>query len=195
MFRARQLGAILLVGMMAVSVAPAYYHFVHYTGRSAPYLPVPEKFDLRVLPNKTITFFSSDVGPTQYVPNDSFPSVLSQMRQAAKAWNGVATSDVRVTFSGLFSQDTLQAAPGNEIVFDDEIPPGLLAFSTHTAATTPVGRRWQLFSDPRAIVHMQGPDPGSRPQLQPGFSSPWCMKWVTRSACSAPSPQVSCRPR
>jgi hypothetical protein len=156
MFRVRQLGAMLLVGMMAASVAPAYYHFVHYTGRSAPYLPVPEKFDLRVLPNKTITFFSSDVGPTLYVPNDSFPSVLSQMRQAAKAWNGVATSDMRVTFGGLFSQDTLQTAPGGEIVFDDEIPPGLLAFSTHTAATTPVqdADGNLFFPITRAIVHM-----------------------------------------
>src|SRR5260221_7107263 len=120
MIRARQLASVALVCAMTISVAPAYYHFVHYTSRSAPYLPVPEKFDLRVLPNKTITFFSSDVGPTQYVANDSFPSVLSQMRQAAKAWNGVATSDMRVAFGGLFSLDTLQAAPGGEIVFDDE---------------------------------------------------------------------------
>lgn len=156
MFRPRQFCGILLVGLMAVSVAPAYYHFVHYTSRSAPYLPVPEKFDLRVLPNKTITFFSSDIGPTQYVPNDSFPSVLSQMKQAAKAWNGLPTSDLRVAFGGLFSQDTLQAAPGGEIVFDDEIPPGLLAFSTHTAATTPVADAEGnlFFPITRAIVHM-----------------------------------------
>ena len=90
------------------------------------------------------------------MPNDSFPSVLSQMKQAAKAWNGVATSDLRVTFGGLFSLDTLQTAPGGEIVFDDEIPPGLLAFSTHTAATTPVqdADGNSFFPITRAIVHM-----------------------------------------
>jgi len=64
MLRARQLGSIALALAITVSVAPGYYHFVHYTGRGTPYLPVPEKFDLRALPNKTITFFSSDIGPT-----------------------------------------------------------------------------------------------------------------------------------
>ncbi len=156
MIRARHIASIALIWALSISVAPAYYHFIHYTSRTAPYLPVPEKFDLRVLPNQTITFFSSDVGPTQYVPNDSFPSVLSQMKQAAKAWNGVATSNMRVTFGGLFSLDTLQAAPGGEIVFDDEIPPGLLAFSTHTAATTPIqdANGNLFFPITRAIVHM-----------------------------------------
>ena len=86
--------AALLTGVM-LSPAGAYYHFIHYTGRSSPWAPVPEKFDLNALPNKTVTFFVSDNGPAQYPQNDSFASVLSQIRQAAQAWNGVGTSDPR----------------------------------------------------------------------------------------------------
>ena len=36
----------------SASTAGAYYHFYHYTNRTAPYNPVPEKFDLNALPNK-----------------------------------------------------------------------------------------------------------------------------------------------
>jgi hypothetical protein len=45
---------------LSASTAGAYYHFYHYSNRSAPYNPVPEKFDLNTLPNKTVTFFLSD---------------------------------------------------------------------------------------------------------------------------------------
>jgi len=140
---------------LTVSSAGAYYHFIHYTSRSAPYLPVPEKFDLAALPSKTITFFASNSGPTQYSPNDSFPSVLSQIRQATRAWDGVATSDLRVNFGGLYADGTAQTTAGGEVVFDEDIPPGLLAFSTHTTATDMVTRPdGSFFPITRSIIHL-----------------------------------------
>src|ERR1700722_15201320 len=76
----------------------AYYPYIHSLPGSAPYTPVPEAFDLTALPNKTVTFFVSDSGLNTYGPNDSFSSVLSQVKNAAAVWNSVASSDLRVCF-------------------------------------------------------------------------------------------------
>ena len=81
---------------LSVSSASAYYHFVHYTSKTAPYNPVPEKFDLTALPNKTVTVFVSTNGPQKLAQIDGMPSILTQIKQATLAWNGVATSDIRV---------------------------------------------------------------------------------------------------
>jgi len=78
---------IFTLTMLLAAQAQAYYFFTHYTSRTAPYNPVPEKFDLAALPNNTVTFFVSDQGPASYTANDSFASVLSQIRQAAQTWN------------------------------------------------------------------------------------------------------------
>jgi uncharacterized protein (TIGR03437 family) len=120
----------LLAGILIAGITPsaAYYHFVHYLNSSAPYSPIPEKFDLRALPDKTVTFFVSDAGPTQYTATDSFASVLAEIRSAAQIWNSVATSDLRVAFGGLNTAGTSQSAPGGEVVFE-ELPPGLEAFA------------------------------------------------------------------
>src|SRR5262249_9506715 len=99
MTRLRTLAAILACAAPAL----ASYHYVHYATRNAPFNPIYEKFDLTALPNNTVTFFVSDQGPSIYAPNDNFGSVLSQIKQAAAAWNSVATSDLRVAFGGLES--------------------------------------------------------------------------------------------
>lgn len=125
----------ILVLALAVSQVEAYYHFIHYTSRISPFPAVPEKFDLNLLPNKTITFFASDSGPTQFPSNDSFASVLGQIRQAAQAWNSVETSDLRVAFGGLYSAGVPQTSAGGEVVFE-ELPPGLLGYGGPTSTVT-----------------------------------------------------------
>lgn len=146
---------MVLAWALTVSSAGAYYHFIHYTSNSASYGPVPEKFDLAALPNKTITFFVSNSGPTSYSPNDSFPSVLSQIRQATRAWDAVATSDLRITFGGLYADGTPENTAGGEVVFDQDIPPGVLAFSTHTTATSMITRPdGSFFPITRSLIHL-----------------------------------------
>ncbi len=120
--------ALLAAG---VTTSPAYYHYVHYLTSSSPYTVAPEKFDLTALPDKTVTFFVSDSGPTSYTANDSFPSLLAQIRNATQVWNAVATSGLRVAFGGLQVANTPQSVPTGEIVFD-EIGPGLLAYTSFT---------------------------------------------------------------
>jgi uncharacterized protein (TIGR03437 family) len=120
----------LLAGILPAAVTPsaAYYHYVRYLNSSSGYSLAFERFDLTALPDKTVTFFVSDNGPTSFTPNDSFPSVLEQIRNATQVWNSVASSDLRVAFGGLQVAGTPQSVPTGEVVFE-ELPPGLLAFA------------------------------------------------------------------
>jgi uncharacterized protein (TIGR03437 family) len=129
----------LLAGILAAAVTPsgAYYHYVHYLNSSSPYSVIFEKFDLTALPDNTVTFFVSTSGPTSYTPNDSFPSVLEQIRNATQVWNSVASSDLRVAFGGLEVAGTPQSVPTGEIAFVDDLPPGVLALAGHAASTNP----------------------------------------------------------
>ena len=111
------------------STSSAYYYYVHFPSHSRPFQPIVEKFDLTALPNKTVRFFVSDSGPSATYPGDSFPAVVSEIRSAADAWNQVATSDLRVAYGGLFVAGTAETAPGIDVEFSTDIPPGLLAYS------------------------------------------------------------------
>jgi uncharacterized protein (TIGR03437 family) len=132
----------------------AYYHYVHYLTGSAPFIPVPEAFDLTALPDKTVTFFVSDTGLAAYGPNDSFGSVLSQVQNAAAVWNSVSSSDLRVAFGGLETSNQISTTPGGDVVFE-ELAPGILGLGTHTVSTTATvqtGQNGQFFPISRGTV-------------------------------------------
>lgn len=125
--------AALAACLLAVSATcSAYYHFLHFAGRNAPFVPIPEKFDLGSLPNRTVLFFVDASGPDKLADGDSFTAVLSELRLAGRTWNGVETSALRVGFGGLFSPNTPQTTPHVEVTFG-EVPPGLLALGGPTA--------------------------------------------------------------
>lgn len=130
----------LLLAFAIAAPAQAYYHYIHYLNGNFG-TPVYEKFDLNpnVNPNKTVTFFVTDTGAKNYGTNDDFASVLSQIEQAAAAWNSVGSSDLRVAFGGLESAGQPENSPGGDVVFVD-LPPGLLGLGgTNVPATqTPV---------------------------------------------------------
>jgi hypothetical protein len=128
---ARRPVIVLICAILSASSAAAYSHFIHYSNRIPG--PIPEKFDLNALPNRTVTFLVSESGPAQFAAGDSFASVLAQIRQAAQVWNSVETSELRVAFGGLFSPGISQATPAGEVVFDGDLPPGVLAVGGPTA--------------------------------------------------------------
>ena len=131
---------VSIIGLaLTASTAGAYYHFIRYTSRTAPFNPIAEKFDLNALPNKTVTFFVSDSTASQLSRADYFPSALSAIREAAKVWNNVETSDLRVAFGGLASANTPQNTPGADIVFDEMDPLTLGITSTNAKNTISVG--------------------------------------------------------
>ena len=107
---------------LAVGIpAQAYYHYIHYLTLNAPYTPVQQAYDLNALSNKTVTFMVVDTGPASYGANDTFGSVLSQIKQAAASWNAVPNSDLRVAFGGLesASQVATSNTPSADVTFEN----------------------------------------------------------------------------
>ncbi len=124
----RRAAAMVIAWAGLAGIASAYYPFLRYATSAAPYKPIPEKFDLSALTDNTLYFFVSDQGPDKMVPGDSLASLLSQLRLAGETWNAVDTSALRVAFGGLFSAGkTPQSTPHVEIIFSDDVPPGVLA--------------------------------------------------------------------
>ncbi len=118
--------ALASLGMLAATAASAYYHFVYFPLRSGPFFPVPVKFDLNAIPDRTVQFFVSEQGPDPVAPGDSLNAIVSQLRLAARQWNDVATSELRIGFGGFRDTAQLQTTPGIDVVFDDDIPPGII---------------------------------------------------------------------
>lgn len=155
MNKARRAAALVLGWALCVSSAGAYYHFVHYTNTSSPYNPVPEKFDLAALPNQTVTIQVSTTGPKKLNSIDGMPSILNQIQLAAAAWNNVSTSALGVSFGGFYVDGTPEATPGAEVVFDDEIPPGLLGYTVPVAGNTmQTGPNGSFFPITQSIIHL-----------------------------------------
>jgi uncharacterized protein (TIGR03437 family) len=127
--------------------AEAYYHYVHYF-RNAPNTPVQEKFDLAALPNKTVTFFVSDSGPVVFAANDSFGSILGEVKAALGAWNSVESSDLRVAFGGTETLGQTSNTSGGDVLFLD-LPPGLLGQGapTVTVGSTTIVRGTVMLSN------------------------------------------------
>lgn len=160
--------AVLLVS----ASSQAAYHYVHYDPSRTGFTPVYEKYNLAALPNNTVTFFVADQSPNSYQKNE-FGSILSQIRQAAAAWNSVAISDLRVAFGGMQSytdNPTVSrpgssvpnsATPGGDILFVDT--PGVLGLSAPTISTTPVQSSTGAFFPIVRSVVMISRDTGAQP--------------------------------
>ncbi|MBZ5584931.1 MAG: matrixin family metalloprotease, partial [Acidobacteriia bacterium] len=138
--RLRVLGAVAAAVFLGTP-ADAYYHYIHFLTR---YVPAYEKFDLSALPNKTVSVSVANATP-RTSGNDSFASVLSQVKQAAAVWNSVGSSDLRVAFAGLQAQDQVSTTPGIDVVFTDELAPGVLADAAPTVSKNPVSGPNGLF--------------------------------------------------
>jgi uncharacterized protein (TIGR03437 family) len=122
---------VFLAVALAAVPARAYYHYVHYLDGVAAY----EKFDINALPGRTVQVFVSDSGPQSAT---AFPTVLSQVRQAAEAWSSIETSALRLSFSGLKANAQEDKTPTIDVIFTNDLPPGVLAQAAPTVSTTPV---------------------------------------------------------
>jgi hypothetical protein len=122
----RVFGIVTALAMCA-GTASAYYFFVHYNSRSAPFSPIVEKFDLNTLQNNTVYFYISDTGPAGMPPGDSFTAVVSEIRSAADKWNAVATSALRVQYGGLYNAAAGQVNSGITVEFSNDLAPGVIA--------------------------------------------------------------------
>ncbi len=115
------------------SVASGYYNYVYFTSRNAPFQPIPTRFDLTALPSNTVSYFISNQPPSAMMPGDSYTAIVSQIRSAAAVWSGVSSSALRLTYGGISAVGTPQATPGIDVIFNDDMPAGLLAQTLLTA--------------------------------------------------------------
>jgi hypothetical protein len=142
----RRFLTFLAATLLCTSTASGYYYYVHFNGRSAPFIPIVEKFDLNALVNKTVPVLVSDQAPSLLAPGDSYQAILSEIRSAISVWNGVQTSDLRMAYAGLVSSGASYNSPAIEVDFSDDVPPGLLAISgpevRGTITTGPNGQQF-----------------------------------------------------
>ena len=124
--------AVVAGSFLLTSTGSAYYYYTYFNGTSAPFTPIVARFDLNTLTDNTVPFFISGTGPSTMYPGDSVAAMLSQISAAANVWNNVSTSSIRLAYGGFFNPGTTEAAPGIQIEFSDDIPPGLLAISIPT---------------------------------------------------------------
>jgi uncharacterized protein (TIGR03437 family) len=148
--------------------APAYYHFVHYAARTAPFVAIPEKFDLGAFPDRAVPYFISEEGPAQLAPGDSLAGVISQLRLAARTWSEVPGSELRLVFGGLASRETPRTTPAIDILFE-ELPPGVLAMGGPVArAEVTQGANGSFVPILRSAVLLKR-DLSDRPSFTDGF--------------------------
>jgi len=128
---------LLLAASLAAmsSLASGYYYWAYFPARNGPFVPVPARFDLTALPNNTVSFFISDQNPAPLMPGDSLTAIDSEIQQAASVWNNVGSSAIRLRFGGISTVGTPQSTPGIDIVFDDDMPPGIIAQTKPTTVS------------------------------------------------------------
>ena len=122
-----RLVALVLTLFSLAASASAYYFYVSFNTSSGPYNPIVKKFNLNALNNNTVPYFISNQGPVNTVAGDSYQGIVSEIRAAADVWNSVSTSQIRLGYGGLFTAGTSETAPGIDVLFDDDIPPGIVA--------------------------------------------------------------------
>ena len=57
-------------------MSSAYYYWIYFPGRTAPFLAYPAKFDLSALPDKTVSYFISDQLPGKLVDGDNYDALV-----------------------------------------------------------------------------------------------------------------------
>ena len=162
----RQVGwaaGLAALASLSGSIAFGYYNFVYFTGRSAPFTPVPARFDYlnangNGLIGGTVSYFISDQPPSAMMPGDSYAGIVSQIVSAAGVWNGVSSSALRLSYGGVSTIGTPQNTPGIDVEFATDVPPGLLAY---THVTTPAnvnflaGGAYNFVPILRTTVHLR----------------------------------------
>ena len=124
-----RLAALAAGSFLLATTGSAYYYYTYFNSTSPPYAPIVARFDLSTLSNNTVPFFVSSAGPSTLYPGDTLAAMISQMSAAANVWNSVGTSSIRLAYGGIFNSGATESAPGIQIEFSDDIPPGLLAFT------------------------------------------------------------------
>jgi hypothetical protein len=165
--------ALAALALGGVALAPANYHFVHYTSQ-APNTPVFERFAIETLPGAAVPYLVVDQSADiLFSQGDSFAALIAQVRAAAESWNGAASSTFQYRFGGIATSGITMSTP-NVLVSFDEMAPGVLAMSG------PVTRGDMVA--PVASTSATAGTPGYVPILQSALILPLDLRTSTDSA-------------
>ncbi len=122
------LRAALVLACLLATIAPlpAYYHFLHVREHDGRILAIPERFDLRVLPDGAIPLVVSKSEEPEFAEGDSWEAVLSEIKLAASTWSGVPDSKLRIRYAGEVTEEPSEGTPYIQVMFE-ELPPGVIA--------------------------------------------------------------------
>ena len=99
--------------------------------------------------------------------------MISQIAAAANVWNNVGTSSHSAGLWRLLQPGTTESAPGIQIEFSDDIPPGLLAMSIPTVvgglAIDPNGTIPSDLSFAHAVAERHEPATSTGPAIAKSF--------------------------
>jgi hypothetical protein len=159
-----------VVALAVCQTLAGYAHFIRYGSRFAPFVPIPDRFDTASLPDKTVPLFIADQRRSlALAPGDTFEALVSQITGAARVWNAVETSDLRVAFSGLISPGAQMSSPWIEVSFSDEVPPGIVAYGGPVSRGEPVQSSSGVFTPIQKSVVILRSDLQIRPSYTERF--------------------------
>lgn len=120
-------GLLTIAGILALlAPLPGYYHFLHLQQDGGALRAIPERFDLRVLPDASIPLVVSKSIDPEFAEGDNWEAVLSEVRLAAAQWSAVPRSALRLRDAGEVLQQPAPGTPYVQVIFE-ELPPGVIA--------------------------------------------------------------------
>jgi hypothetical protein len=119
--------AVALLVLASLSPLPAYYHFLHLRNDGG-LRAIPERFDLRVLPDGAVPLVVSKAAEPELADGDTWDFLLSQVRLAAEQWSAVQHSALRLRYAGEVTQEPSAGTPHIQVMFE-ELPPGVIAMA------------------------------------------------------------------
>ena len=122
--------------LLVLSPLPAYYHFLHLRHDGDVIRSIPERFDLRTLPDSSVPFVVSKIVEPEFAEGDTWESLLSEVRLAARQWSGVPHSSLRLRDAGEVAGEPAPGTPYVHVMFD-ELAPGVIAMAGPVSRETP----------------------------------------------------------
>ncbi|MCZ2155827.1 MAG: matrixin family metalloprotease [Bryobacterales bacterium] len=110
----------------AIAPLPAYYHFLHVREQNGALSAIPERFDLRALPDGAVPLIVSRPAEPELADGDTWDAVISEVKLAASKWSSVPYSRLRLRYAGEVAEAPPAGTPYVEVVFE-ELPPGVIA--------------------------------------------------------------------
>lgn len=132
-------GLLALGGLLAIlAPLPGYYHFLHVRQDGGSLRAIPERFDLRVLPDSAVPLVVSKSIDPEFDEGDTWEAAVSEVRLAAAQWSSVPRSALRLRYAGEVTEEPAAGTPYVQVMFE-ELPPGVIAMAgpvAHEARTS-----------------------------------------------------------